>query len=130
MSLGNVVPGFIARDPEKAAALMEEMGHAPVPFVRTEGGPSSVLQSVIPGMEDWVPEDDTPEVQYMDEIGKSTIYRIVNEHGKVERSSTSTAFNKPYYSTLKGARSALTYLRRRVNGKFRLQKGEVTWEEL
>jgi len=74
MSLGNVVPGFIARDPEKAAALMEEMGHAPVPFVRTEGGPSSVLQSVIPGMEDWVPEDDTPEVQYMDEIGKSTIY--------------------------------------------------------
>lgn len=130
MSFGNVVPGFIASDPDQLAALMEEMGYAPAPLVRKESGPSSVLQSVLPGMEDWVPEDETPEVQYMDEIGKSTIYRIVNEHGSVERSSTSTAFNKPYYSTLKGARSALTYLRRRVDGEFRLQKGEVTWEEL
>lgn len=131
MSFNNVVPGFITGDPEKVAALMEEMGHTPVPFVHNQGGPSfSVSQAVLPGMEDWVPENETPEVQYMDEIGKSTIYRIVNENGKVERSSTSTAFNKPYYSTLKGARSALTYLRRRVNGEFRLQKGELTWEEM
>lgn len=113
--MNNVIPGDIARDPEKLQALVNHMYSQ---------------EPVLPGMEEWVPEDETPDAETMDELGVSTLYRIVNEHGKVERSNTSTAFNKPYYSTLRGAKSALTYLRRRADGKFRLQKGEVLWEEL
>lgn len=130
MSFNNVVPGDIARDPEKLAALMEAMGYPTVPLVRREDAPSSVLQSVLPGMEDWVPEDETPEATKMDEIGTENLFRIVNEDGKVERSNYSSALNKPYYATLKGTKSALAYMRRHRSGKFRIQKGEVTWEDL
>ncbi len=131
MSFNNVVPGYIARDPEKLAALMEAMGYPPAPIVRREGAPSSVLQSVLPGMEDLVVEDETPEAQYMDELGvgnlTSTIYRVVDEQGKEYRSSNSTALNKPYYATKRGAKSAATYMSRRLGIRARVQKGEVTW---
>lgn len=131
--MNNVVPGYIMRDPVKLAAFMEEMGYSPVQR-DGEDTPSFVKEPMLPGAEDWVPEDETEEARVMDELGtgnlSSTIYRIVNERGEVERSSASTAFNKPYYATLRGAKSALTYLRRRATGSFRLQKGEVTWEEL
>jgi hypothetical protein len=146
----NVVPSFIMNDPEKLAEFLEshyantgqarpdqgEFERLEEQLKRNADAVSSIRigQEVIPGMEDYTVEDDTPDPQYMDDLGTgnltTTIYRIVNARGNVERSSTSSAFNKPYYSTLKGARSALTYLRRRATGNFRLQKGEVTWQEL
>jgi len=86
---------------------------------------------MLPGAEDWVPEDETPDAQFQDELGTgklpTTLYRIVNERGEVERSHHSTALNKPYYATLRGARSAATYMRRRLGVDAKVQKGEVTW---
>ena len=120
--MNNVVPGYIMRDPEKLAAFLKDMGY-----------PATEQDPVLPGTEDWVPEDETQDAQYMDDLGKgnltSTIFRVVDEDGKERRSNHSTALNKPYYSTLRGARSAATYMRNRLGVSAKVQKGEVTWQD-
>lgn len=117
MPYSDVIPAWMIRNKEAEKSLREEFE-----------------QRVIPGTEDWVPEDETEDASFMDELGRgdrtSTIWRIVNEHGEVERSNHSTALNKPYYATLRGAKSALAYARNRLGRTVRLQKGEVSWEEL
>lgn len=129
MSMNNVVPGWVLRDPEKAASLMEAMGYS-----QDEGTPSSVTEPVLPGMEDWAPElDDVDEgeAEYVEDIGeRAVIYRIVNNQGEEVRSNHSTALNKPYYATLRGARSAATYMSNRLGIGAKVQKGDVTWREL
>lgn len=114
MSFNNVIPGFIARDPEKLASLVEHM--------YTE-------DPVLPGMESWAPEDESDEPEYVEDVGvTSVIYRVVDEKGQEYKSGRSTALNKPYYSTERGAKSAATYMRNRLDINARVQKGSVTWE--
>jgi len=131
--MSNVVPGYIMRDPEKLATFMEEMGYSRE-YREGESTPVFVKEPMLPGAEDWVPEDETPDAQFQDELGTgnlpTTLYRIVNERGEVERSRHSTALNKPYYATLSGVKSAASYARNRLSRKVRIQKGEVTWEDL
>jgi hypothetical protein len=85
-------------------------------------------------MEDWAPElddEDEGEVEYVEDIGeRAVIYRVVDMQGKEVRSNHSTALNKPYYATLRGARSARTYMSSRLGVSAKVQKGEVTWEDL
>jgi len=93
-----------------------------------------MMEDMLPGAEDWVPEDETPDAQLQEELGTgnlpTTLYRIVNERGEVELSHHSTALNKPYYATLKGVKSAAAYARNRLGRKVKIEKGEVRWEDL
>lgn len=83
-----------------------------------------MTQGVFEGMEDWVPEDDTEDVSTDEE---QVLWRIVHERtGLPYKSNTSTAFNRPYYASERGAKGALTQLSRRVSG-YVLQKGTVKW---
>lgn len=76
-------------------------------------------------LEDWWPEDETQDTEYVEEE-KSEVFRIIDAHGKVQQSYVAEKYNKPYYTTLKGARVALHSF---PEGS-RIQKGEVTWTEM
>ena len=78
------------------------------------------------GEEDWAPEHDVEEPSTLDE--EQIIWRIVDKNGKTYKSGYSTAFNKPYYGTLRGAKSALGQLRRDY-GEWFLEEGTVTWRK-
>ncbi len=125
--MNNVVPSFIAQDAGASERFQAQLK-------RNEEAVAAIREEMLPGEEDWVPEDETPDAQLQDELGTgnlpTTLWRIVNERGEVERSHHSTALNKPYYATLKGAKSAAAYARNRLSRKVRIQKGTVTWEEL
>lgn len=86
---------------------------------------SEAIQGVFEGMEDWVPEDEAEEFVTVDE--EQELWRIVDKRtGLPYKSRFSSAFNKPYYATERGAKSAIGQLdRNRV--RYTLQKGVVQW---
>lgn len=75
-------------------------------------------EPTLPGMEIWVPEGEYEDTPYPVE---EEIYRVIDEHGKLDGRNT-------YYSTLKGAKA---YIAGHWAGKnATIQKGKVTWNEL
>lgn len=78
------------------------------------------------GMQDWAPEDAAEEVVTLDE--EQELWRIVDENGRPYKSAISSAYNKPYYASERGAKSALGQLCRH-DANYRVQKGTVTWGE-
>jgi hypothetical protein len=85
-------------------------------------------EPVLPGMEDWVPEDDSVNEEYVEDYTTESgqIWRVVAEDGETQWSKTSARFRKPYYSSEKGAKLALHYF---PEGS-RIEVGEVTWRRL
>jgi hypothetical protein len=85
-------------------------------------GPDNVP---LPFPEDWFPEDESENEDYVEERGE--IWRIVGPpEDRDWQGKLSARFRKPYYSTYKGAKAALHYF---PYGS-KIQKGEVTWSEL
>lgn len=73
---------------------------------------------------DWFPEFDSKQEDYVEE--RTEVYRIVDDKGVTLSGYVGRKSNKPYYTSLKGARVALHHF---PEGS-RIQKGEVTWSEL
>lgn len=74
--------------------------------------------------EDWAPEHDVEEPSTLDE--EQELWRIVDAQGHPYKSGVSSAYNKPYYASERGAKSALGQLSRYYGG-YKLQKGTITW---
>lgn len=72
---------------------------------------------------EWFPEHEVKETEYVEE--QTEIFRIVDEDGKLQKSYVGEKYNKPYYTSRKGARVALHHF---PEGS-RIQKGEVTWRD-
>lgn len=122
MSFNNVVPGDVLRDPEKLASLMKAMGY------------DNMEEPVIPGTEDWVPEDETPEAKTMDEVGTGNfVFRVVDAEGHALRSNSNISgvyldegWAKHAVTGFKGNR----YKRRWYKLPFRIQRARIEWTEL
>lgn len=78
------------------------------------------------GMEDWAPEHDVEKPSTLDE--EQMLWRIVDAQGRPYKSRVSSAYNKPYYASERGAKSALAQFSRYRSG-YTLQEGTVTWKK-
>lgn len=126
MSMNNVVPGYILRDPEKLASFMEAMEYPPAPIVRKEGPVvSKIEQSVVPGMEDWVPEDDTEEAVYTEDVGEE--WRLVDVYGREVNFRDPPHISR--YKSERSARIAAARFRNQYGRPATPQKGSVTWQK-
>lgn len=109
VSFNNVIPGDIARDPEKLQALVDHLY-------------GNVLEPVLPGMEEWAPEDET-EAQNVEEIGEE--WRLVDATGREVNFRTPPHISR--YSSERSARIAAARYRNQYGRPATPQKGSVTW---
>ena len=117
MSFNNVVPGYVLRDPEKMASLMEALGYP------SEGAPSSVSEPVLPGMEEWAPEDETHEAEHVEEVGEE--WRLVDVTGREVNFRVPPHISR--YKSERSARIAAARYRNQYGRPATPQKGSVTW---
>lgn len=118
MAWGGYLTGDMVRDPEIMESVMNGQQRA------LEEWAAQHREPVMPGTEEWVPEDETPDATTMDELGQgnlpSFIYAVVDKGGELDKRNA-------LYSTLKGAKA---YVASRWSGAgSKVVKGEVTWEQ-
>jgi len=79
-----------------------------------------MTQPPITGLDEWFPEDESEDVEHVEEVDEE-IFRVIDQYGRLD------GRNK-YYSTLKGAKAFLAGRYSHPNSK--IQKGKVTWHDL
>lgn len=152
MSMNNVVPSYILRDPEKLASFLDSYYGKTEPSVandkfheqlvrnaeavksireeiKVENEQQKALETWMRTREDeveWVPEDETPDASTMDELGMGNLPEVI--YAVVDPKFNELDKKNALYSTLKGAR-AYAASRWSVGGAY-VVKGEVKWQKL
>lgn len=86
---------------------------------------------MFPGAEDWAPEEDRPEPDFMENIG--SVFRVVDADGVALTSNVNVS---GVYTDEEWAKNALTghkgnrYKRRWHREPYRVQRARVQWLEL